>query len=322
MSAYTDARSRPGAVNGQGDERALWLQEFGGMVFTAYMERLDYHDLRWIRNITQGKTDSFPVIGRKRDATEHEPGEIILGGSIEHDEVVIGLDNMLVDSAFLAEIDELMAHYSLSEPYAKQLGQSLSTTTSKRIAITHVKASRVTVPKTGQPTPAYYYAADLATNPAKLEEAAGLSRVYLEVNDMSGERPRMMIPWQQYILASRYSGLEGGPVSTGSGDRASGTVGMLQGIKPYGSNHIPHTNITTGLAKYQGDFSTTIGHISSKMAVGTLMRRGLKIVVKDQDDRLGTLLIASQFDGHGILRPECAIELRTDAIGGRAALND
>lgn len=322
MNEYTDAVSKPGRAPGGTDERELFLIEFGGMVIQAYMEALDYHELRFIKSITQGKADTFPIIGRKRDATEHTPGDRILGGTIDHGEVEITLDHMLVDSAFIAEIDQLMVHYNLSSPYATQLGQSLGTTTSKRIAIMHILASRGGVTGPGQPTPAYYYHANLKTDASKLEEAAFLAKQYLLENDMSGQSPEFMLPWQQVLLMARYSGIEGGPVTTGSGNRAAGTVGQVAGFVPKGTNHIPNTNITTGLAKYRGDFSTTVGHISSKMAVGSLERRGMKVVMKEQDDRLGTILIASQFNGHGTLRNECSIELRTDAIGGRDSLTD
>jgi hypothetical protein len=33
--------------------------------------------------------------------------------------------------------------------------------------------------------------------------------------------------------------------------------------------------------------------------------------MKEQVERLGTLMIASMFNGHGILRPECSFELST-----------
>lgn len=319
MSQYTDARSKPGQKGASGtDDRELFLREFGGMVIQSYDEVMDYDPLRWVKHITQGKSDTFPIIGRKRDATEHTPGEVILGGTIEHNEVEITLDHMLVDSAFIAEIDELMAHYALAEPYANQLGQSLGSTQSKRIAIMHILASRQyqNVPQ-GQPVPAYYWDANLKTDAAKLEEAAFAAAQYLRENDISGEKPWYMLPHAQVLLLARYSGVEGGPVTTGSGNRASGTIGPVAGLTPKGTNHIPKTNITTGLAKYRGDFSTTVGHISSRMAVGSLERRAMRIVMKEQEERLGTLLIASQFNGHGILRPECSIELRTDAIAGR-----
>jgi hypothetical protein len=81
-----------------------------------------------------------------------------------------------------------------------------------------------------------------------------------------------------------------------------------------GTNHLPRTNVTTGLAKYQGNYTGVVGHISNQMAVGTLSRRGMKVVMLDQPDRLGTLLLASKFNGHGILRGECSFEVSASDI--------
>lgn len=313
MSDYTDARSRPGAkLNTGTDDRELWLVEFGELVLEAWDEVNDYENLTYKRFITQGKADTFPIIGRKRDAEEHEPGEIILGGKVEHNEVEITLDNMLVDAAFIAEVDELMAHYELSRPYARQLGESLSTTYDRRVATMHILASRVTdEPYEGGPLPSFYYHDDVDTDGAKLEEAAFQAVEHIKKNDIGGGPLSYRLPWQQYLLLARFSGIEGGPVTTGSGDRSKGKVQDIAGIMVKGTNHIPNTNVTTGNAKFRGDFSNTIGHISNEMAVGTLNRRGLKVVMKEQEDRLGTLLIASKFCGHGILRPECAFEVTT-----------
>ena len=331
MNQYTDARSRPGAKEGTGtDDRQLFLIEFGGYVIQAYDEVMDYQDLRYIKSITSGKADSFPIIGRKRDATEHTPGDLILGGTINHDEVQITLDKMLIDSVFIAEVDELMIHYDISAPYAHQLGQSLGSTTAKRIAIMHMLASRggqtegaganpiLDAAADGQPIPGYYYDANLKTDASKLEAAAFLAAQYLRQNDMSGMEMFYMLPHQQILLLARYSGVEGGPVTTGSGNRSTGTIGPLAGLTPKGTNHIPNANLTTGNSKYFGNFSTTVGHISNKMAVGSLERRAMTVVMKVQPERLGTTLIASMFNGHGTLRNECSIELTTDVdAGGR-----
>lgn len=313
MSVYTDATSpRPGIKSPGGtDDRELFLKEFGQMVLEAWTEVNDFEGHSTQHTIGSGKSWSFPIIGRKRDATEHVPGEIILGDGIENNEVVVTLDNMLVDSAFIAEIDELMASYGLAAPYATQLGESLSTTYDRRVAIMHVLASRVTVaPYTGGPLPSYYYDANLKTDPAKLEEAHFQAVEHIKENDIGGGTVRSFLPWQQYLLMSKYSGLDS-KQTTGSADRAHASIGPVAGIMISGTNHIPKTNITTGLAKYRGDFTTTVGFISNPTAVATLNRRGMKVVVKDQDDRLGTLMIASKFNGHDILRPECSFELAT-----------
>lgn len=314
MSVYTDARSKPGnKLIGGTDDRELFMRNFSDDVMEAYEQSFDFEGHSLVKHISAGKSDVFPIIGRKRDAADHVPGEIILGGTIEHNEREISLDNMTVDSVFIAEIDELMAHYGLSAPYSRQLGQSLSAVSNARIAQTMVLASRVTTPPyTGGPVPSYYWNAAVATDPAKLEDAAYEGVEYIRKNDIGGALPTFWVPWKQKLLMARYTGIDS-EATSGSGNRATGDTGLIAGIKMRGTNFVPNTNITTGLTKYRGNFTTTVGVIANDMAVGTLKRRAKKVVMKTQDDRLGTLIIASQLEGHGYLRPECSFEVASAA---------
>lgn len=313
MSVYTDARSKPGKTPAGSDERELFMENFGADLLEAWEETNSFEGHTYTKSITKGKADVFPIIGRKRDAIEHVPGELILGGDIDHNEVTVTLDNILVDSAFIAEIDELIAHYELGTPYAKQLAESLSTTYDKRLATLHVKASRlVNGPGStvGHPNPSYAYHANMATDPAQLEAAHFAAVEFIRSNDISGQGIRSFLRWQQYLLLARYAELDM-KETTGNSNRGNATAGPVAGINITASNHIPSTNQTTGLAKYQGDFRTTVGFISTPMAVATLKRRDLRVVMKPQEDRLGTLLIASKLTGHDILRPETSFELAT-----------
>lgn len=319
---FTDARSRPGArLNTGTDDRELFLVEFGDMVLQAWEEVNDYEDLTWTKSISAGKADTFPIIGRKRDATEHEPGERILGGRVEHNDVEITLDKMIVDSAFVAEIDQLMNHYDVMGPYARQLGESLSTTYDRRVATMHILASRVTTrpygiglayPAAG-PLPNGYFDAAVATDPSKLEAAAFVAAEWIKLFDVGGGPLSYRMGWGQYLALSKYSSLDKVQWS-GSANRSTATVGLIAGIQPKATNHIPRSVISSGNAKYQGDFSAVVAHISNQMAVGTLSRRGMKVVMLDQPDRLGTEMIASKFNGHGILRAECSFEVATSDI--------
>lgn len=318
MSALTDAASRFGQIAGAGDARAQFLREFGGLIINTYDEIMDYQDLHWVKQINQGKSDTFPIIGRKRDGAEHTPGEEIIGGTIVGNEIEITVDNVIFDSVFVASIDEMLAHFSVREPYARQLGQSLASLDARRIAIMHILASRkyyvgntpTNVPQ-GQPAPGYAYDAAMKTSASVIETAFTAGRQYLLENEISGAVPVGKVPWAQYLLLARNFGVEDFKPEAGSGSRVTGKVGMMMGFSIEGSNHIPSTNITTGNSKYQGNFSTTMGHISSKMAVGTLERMAMKLTVKEQEERLGVLMIASKLNGHGILRPECSYELAT-----------
>lgn len=289
------------------------MRNFSTYVLEAWKQTFDFEGETFVKTITAGKSEVFPIIGRKRNAVEHIPGEIVLGGTIAHAEVEIGLDAFLIDSVFLAEIDELLAHYPLSQPYAQQLGESLAQESNARIARTLILASRATTAlgdlgTEGHSVPSYYFNASIASDASKLEEAAFKGVEYIRVNDTGGGQPTYWMPWAQQLLLARYTGID--TVDTaGSGNRAAGTVGQLAGLNVKGTNSLPNTNVTTGRTKYQGNFTTTYGVIANRMAVGTLRRKGLSVKMTQQDDRLGTLMIASKLEGHGILRQECSFEV-------------
>lgn len=97
MSIYTDARSQPGKAPGGSDDRELFMENFGADLLEAWEETNTFESHTFTKSITKGKADVFPIIGRKRDAIEHVPGELILGGDIDHNEVTVTLDNILVD---------------------------------------------------------------------------------------------------------------------------------------------------------------------------------------------------------------------------------
>jgi hypothetical protein len=220
---------------------------------------------------------------------------------------------MVFDSIFVADFDELLNHYDVRGPYATQLGQSLGSLQAKRIASMHILASRSTA-KQDQPTPSYSWDANMKTSATALETAYFAAVQFLHENDISGAEVQSRLPWAQVLLMARNIGLQATDVSrpeAGSGNRVSGTLGQVAGISTMGTNFIPKINVNTGPSKYQGDFSTTVGHIGNRMAVGSLERKAMQLTVKQQEERLGTIMIASQLNGHGILRGECSYELAT-----------
>jgi hypothetical protein len=310
MSAYTDARSKPGSKLGGADDRELFVTHAADLVIQAWDQTFEFMGKTMVRTITSGKAEDFPIIGRKRDASDHVPGERVHGGTISHNETTISLDAITHDAVFLAEIDELLNHFPLVAPYSKQLGESLASVSNGRIIRAMILASRVTTaPYPDGPLPSYHFHADMKTDPSKLEDAAFEGVEHIRTNDIGGGMMTYYLPWKQQLLLARYTGIDTVDTS-GSGNRSAGTVGQIAGIGVEGVNSIPNTNYTTdSFAKYNGDFSNTVGVISNPMAVGTLKRRGIKTVITEQPDRIGTLMIASQLEGHDKLRPECAFEV-------------
>lgn len=309
MSIYTDSRSKPGQAPGGTDDRALFAKHFSDYTLEAWDETFDFEGKTFVRTISAGQAEKFPIIGRKRGALEHIPGEVIAGGGINHGEREISLDAILFDAVFIADIDEMIAHYPLVAPYAKQLGQSLASESNSRIARTMILASRQTDPQfDGGVAPSYHYHANMATDPVYLEEAAFKGLEFILKNDIGGGKPTYYLPWQQQLLLAKYTGIDT-EATSGSGNRSAGTVGPIAGLTVKGTNSIPTANVTTGRTKYQGNFTNTVGVIANELAVGTLRRRGVVTTITPQPDRLGTLLIASKLEGHDWLRPDCSFEV-------------
>ena len=61
---------------------------------------------------------------------------------------------------------------------------------------------------------------------------------------------------------------------------------------------------------YNGDFSKTVGIVAHPSAVGTVKLLDLATESEYQMERQGTLFVAKYAMGHGVLRPEAAIELQ------------
>ena len=61
---------------------------------------------------------------------------------------------------------------------------------------------------------------------------------------------------------------------------------------------------------FQGHFTNTVGIVSHPSAVGTVKLLDLATESEYDINRQGTLFVAKYAMGHGVLRPECAIELQ------------
>lgn len=305
--------SRPGQQNGSGATDALFLKVFGEMVMEAWEQTGIYQNFVTTRTIPYGKQATFPIIGRKRDAQYHTPGELVTGGNLNSGEVVINVDGVLYDSLFVAEIDELMNHYEVQGPYARQLGESIALKFDAYASQLTALAARDTTPEvTGLPVGLVLNNPNVVTDADTLVRFAFRTARHIADNDIGGGTPRITLrPAQYFLLVQNTKVLykEYG----GSADISKGTVTELAGMEIVQAkgNRIANTDLsadTTIPAQYRGNFTNTVALASNPMAVGCLRVRGFKMTMDNQNDRFGTLMIASQVQGMGVLRQECAAE--------------
>jgi len=98
----------------------------------------------------------------------------------------------------------------------------------------------------------------------------------------------------------------------GSGSLSKGTFETLAGITVVKTNHLPKTDISgdaTVPAKYRGNFSKTAFQIFHETAVGTVKLMDLAMESEYLIRNQATFMVAKYAVGHGILRPESAIEV-------------
>jgi hypothetical protein len=135
--------NHPGQILGAGALDALWLEVFSGEVLTAFEISVGLRDTIRVRQVRGMKSMQFPATYRAR--TEyHVPGTEILGDYIDGNQVLITLDDMLISSVFVAEIEELKTHFDVRAPYATELGRAQALWYDRTVANVVVAAARTT----------------------------------------------------------------------------------------------------------------------------------------------------------------------------------
>ena len=110
------------------NNRDLYLKLFSGEMFTGFQRETIARDLVMKRTLTNGKSLQFIYTGRT-SAEYHTPGNSILGNSDKTPPVAektITVDDLLISSAFVYELDETLSHYELRGEISKKIGYALA----------------------------------------------------------------------------------------------------------------------------------------------------------------------------------------------------
>lgn len=304
--------SLAGQQNGAGATDALFLKLFAGEVLTAFSELNVFQERTMVRAISSGKSAQFPATW-KAEAAYHQPGQQILGQVINGSERVIVVDDLLVSPVFIASIDEAKSHFEFRGEYTKQCGEALARTFDKNLAQVLALTARAAATVTGGNGGTQIINASAKTNADSLIGSVASAIQALDEKDVPpGERYVAVTPSQYYMLltsGSRAINRDYNP--EGNGSVRSGTVISLFGAEVVKTNHLPSTLVTTGPAAYQGDFTTTAALVWQRGAAGTTKLMDLSVEMAYQIEYQGTMVVAKYALGHGILRPECAVEIKT-----------
>lgn len=334
--------SRLGQVLGSGDAQALFLKVFSAEVLTAFEEKNVMMPLHTVRTISSGKSAQFPMTGTA-SASYHVPGDEILGNAINHAERVISIDNLLVSSAFIANIDEAMNHYDVRSIYSRELGYALANHCDKAVIRSGIAGSLDTTDAMGNAAGGNI---DVGSTPTAATVVAGIveaARTFDERDVPDTDRYVVIDPQRFYLLvaAAGSTGLSSAIFNndfngTGSINQGRQTL-QVAGMTVMMSNHIPSANESetpnsvlgdttngvrndpfgveggnaSGAAGYSGlDFQSYVGLAFHRSGIGTVKLLDLAMESEYLVQNQGTLMVAKYAMGHNFLRAEACLGIR------------
>lgn len=305
--------SRIGQINATGDDKALFLKEYGGEVLTAFVEEYKLTGKITERVITSGKSAQFPTLGTVGSGY-HTPGAEILGRVVEQNEVNILLDPMLISDAFIANIDEAMSHFDVRSEYTRQQGLELAKQrTMNELRCALLAARTVSGPVPGQPGGAVIKNTTMHTSATVLADALRSARqTFDEKNIPESECTAALKPAQWYLLTSNKDLTDRDYNPDADSSFAKAVINSVARIELLKTNFMPTGDESAApsvLTKYRGDWTNAVGSVFHRSAVGTLKLLGLAMEPVYDGRRQGTLMLAKYALGHGQLRVSGAIEL-------------
>jgi hypothetical protein len=245
--------TRPGQSNATGDARALYLKLFSGEMFKGFQHNAIARDLVMRRTLTNGKSLQFIYTGHTK-AEFHTPGNSILGdsnGAPPVAEKTITVDDLLISSAFLYDLDETLSHYDMRSEISRKIGYALAQKYDRLIFRALTRGARAASPitKSGYVEPGGTQirvgssgtAASDAYDSGKLVSAFYDAAAALDEKGVSQDgRVGVLNPRQYYALIQEV-GSNGLVNRDAQGSALQGGSGVVEiaGIKIFKSMNIP-----------------------------------------------------------------------------------
>ena len=282
-----------GQANMAGDKRALYLKLFSGEMFKGFQNNTIARDLVMKRTLKNGKSMQFIYTGRTKSEF-HTPGNSILGDSNNAPPVAektITVDDLLISSAFVYELDEVLSHYDLRSEISRKIGYALAEKYDRLIFRAIARGARAASPitKSGYVEPGgtqirvgtNAQASD-AYVPASLINAFYDAAAAMDEKGVSSEgRVGVLNPRQYYelIQAVGSNGLVNRDVQ-GSALQSGNGIIEIAGIKIYKSMNIPF--FSSYGTKY-GSASATNPGVTDPGNTGSFVAEAVEDAANDVD---------------------------------------
>ena len=305
---------------------ATYLKLFSGEMIKAYESACIAKGTVQNRTLRNGKSLQFIYTGRMT-ADYHQPGTPILGsGDPPVAEKVVLMDDLLVASAFLYDLDETLAHYSLRSEISAKIGHALAEAYDKKIFRTIALSARQAHPITAAPGPEpggsviKLGAGNEFNAQAIVDSFFEAASILDEKNVPRAGRSAVLSPRQYYALISQVdSNILNRDYGSSQGNMNSGEgLYEIAGISIKRSNNLPFMAGTVARVNgenndYSGDFSAHCGLIYGRDAAAVVQGIGPSVQTTGGDVKAmyqGDMIIGRLAMGADWLNPAAAIELQ------------
>ena len=298
------------------ERTAIFMKKFSGEVYNAMRRKCLFKDLQRTRTITNGKSASFNYTGRM-SARYHERGTAILGSNNPPiSEQIINVDDLLIADVAIDAIDELMLHFDIRKEYSYQMGEALALAYDDRVARIATLAARHAAMNKDQQGGSVISHTKAETDGQTLADMIFLAAQTLDEKDVDESDRHIIVKPAQYYMLTKVKDLIDRDYG-GSGSIKDAKLESIANMTLHRSMRLPNgKNITARLKgehnDYFGDFTNTVALVMNKHAVGTVQLREQRLQKTGADFNIiyqADMMVASYLVGHGILRPECAIEI-------------
>jgi len=314
-----------GQVNATGTEDALFLKVFAGEVLTSFERASKTQGADMERSIASGKSATFPVMGRV-GASYHTAGAEITGSDINHNEKVITINDLLISSVFLSNIEEAKNHWDVRSAYSQEIGRALAFTKDKHILQTIGQAAQASanVGDSGYASGTVLTNTGIASATASTAANAMIDSLFdaakqLDANYVPSEGRKCFMRLEEYYKLANATNAVNVDFS-GKGSIADGKVLKIAGIELVPVAHFVSSNVNSGVDQGSAtaggsnpqavDLSNYVALVSHPSAVGTVKLMDLGVEKEYDIRRQGTLMVAKYAMGHGVLRPEAAVGIK------------
>ena len=296
-----------GQINATGTEDALFLKVFAGEVLTSFERASKTQGADMERSISSGKSATFPVMGRV-GASYHTAGAEITGSDINQNEKVNTINDLLISSVFLSNIEEAKNHWDVRSAYSQEIGRALAFTKYKHILQTIGQAAQASanVGDTSYASGTVLTNTGIASETASTAANAMIDSLFdaakqLDANYVPSEGRKCFMRLEEYYKLANATNAVNVDFS-GKGSIADGKVLKIAGIELVPVAHFVSSNVNSGVDQGSAtaggsnpqavDLSNYVALVSHPSAAGTVKLMDLAVESEYAIRRQGTLMVA------------------------------